>query len=127
MIVERVKAGGKVLGRPRVSAAVEAQVVALRKQGAGYASDSARTGHREVYRSTHRGFYSPWTRAVDIVPYVFVARECSVKCGCRQWPRDIAPYHRPLALSGPPVQPVPHPTIAIQPAMPSDKWSLVAD
>ena len=42
MIVERVKAGlkraraeGKVLGRPRVSAAVEAKVVALRKQGRG--------------------------------------------------------------------------------------------
>ena len=42
MIVERVKAGlkrakaeGKTLGRPRVSAAVEAQVVALRKQGRG--------------------------------------------------------------------------------------------
>ena len=42
MIVERVKAGlkraraeGKVLGRPRVSTAVEAKVVALRKQGRG--------------------------------------------------------------------------------------------
>ena len=42
MIVERVKAGlkraraeGKVLGRPRVGAAVEAQVVTLRKQGLG--------------------------------------------------------------------------------------------
>jgi DNA invertase Pin-like site-specific DNA recombinase len=42
MIVERVKAGlmraraeGKVLGRPRVSAAVEAKVVALRKKGRG--------------------------------------------------------------------------------------------
>lgn len=42
MIVERVKAGlkraraeGKVLGRPRVSAAVEAQVMALRKHGLG--------------------------------------------------------------------------------------------
>lgn len=42
MIVERVKAGlksarseGKVLGRPRVSALVEAKVVALRKQGRG--------------------------------------------------------------------------------------------
>jgi DNA invertase Pin-like site-specific DNA recombinase len=42
MIVERVKAGlkrakaeGKVLGRPRVRAAVEAKVVALRKQGRG--------------------------------------------------------------------------------------------
>jgi DNA invertase Pin-like site-specific DNA recombinase len=42
MIVERVKAGlrraraeGKVLGRPRVSAAIEAKVVALRKQGQG--------------------------------------------------------------------------------------------
>ncbi len=42
MIVERVKAGlkparaeGKVLGRPRVSAEVEAKVVALRKQGRG--------------------------------------------------------------------------------------------
>ena len=42
MIVERVKAGlkraraeGKTLGRPRVSVAVEAKVVALRKQGRG--------------------------------------------------------------------------------------------
>jgi len=42
MIVERVKAGlkraraqGKVLGRPRVSALVEAKVMALRKQGRG--------------------------------------------------------------------------------------------
>lgn len=42
MIVERVKAGlkraraeGKVLGRPRVSVAVEAKVVALRNQGLG--------------------------------------------------------------------------------------------
>lgn len=42
MIVERVKAGlkraqaaGKVLGRPRVSAAVETKVMALRKQGRG--------------------------------------------------------------------------------------------
>jgi DNA invertase Pin-like site-specific DNA recombinase len=42
MIVERVKAGlkraraeGRVLGRPRVGAAVEAKVVALRKQGRG--------------------------------------------------------------------------------------------
>ena len=42
MIVERVRAGlkraraeGKTLGRPRVSAAVEVKVVALRKQGLG--------------------------------------------------------------------------------------------
>jgi DNA invertase Pin-like site-specific DNA recombinase len=42
MIVERVKAGlkraraeGKILGRPRVSASIEAKVVALRKQGRG--------------------------------------------------------------------------------------------
>ena len=42
MIVERVKAGlkraraeGKVLGRPRISATMEAKVVALRKQGRG--------------------------------------------------------------------------------------------
>jgi DNA invertase Pin-like site-specific DNA recombinase len=42
MIVERVKAGlkrarseGKVLGRPRVSAEVEAKVMALRKEGRG--------------------------------------------------------------------------------------------
>lgn len=42
MIVERVKAGlkrakaeGKVLGRPRVGAAVEAKVAALLKQGRG--------------------------------------------------------------------------------------------
>ena len=42
IIVERVRAGlkrakaeGKVLGRPRVTAAVEAKVVALRKQGRG--------------------------------------------------------------------------------------------
>ena len=42
MIVERVKAGlkrakaeGKVLGRPRVSVAVEAKVMVLRKQGRG--------------------------------------------------------------------------------------------
>ena len=42
MIVERVKAGmkraraeGKILGQPRVSAAVEAQVIILREQGGG--------------------------------------------------------------------------------------------
>ena len=61
MIVERVKAGlkrakaeGKVLGRPRVSAAMEAKVVALTEARAGYASNSARTWHRELHGSTYR-------------------------------------------------------------------------
>ena len=51
MIVERVKAGlkraraeGKILGRPRVSAAVEAQVVALRKQGRGMRAIARKLG-----------------------------------------------------------------------------------
>ena len=35
MIVERVKADGKVLGRPRVSADIEAKVIALRGKGEG--------------------------------------------------------------------------------------------
>ena len=55
MIVERVKAGlkraraeGKVLGRPRVSGAVEAKVVALRKQGCGMAEDMMPTRRRLV-------------------------------------------------------------------------------
>ena len=33
--LKRARAGGKLLGRPRVSASVEAKVVALREQGRG--------------------------------------------------------------------------------------------
>jgi DNA invertase Pin-like site-specific DNA recombinase len=51
MIVERVKVGlkharaeSKILGRPRVSAAVEAQVVALRKQGRGMRAIARKLG-----------------------------------------------------------------------------------